>query len=76
MEETANKLENEQLRILAKRKAGEEKQRITAQMWEEYEMTLRMAQEYTAGLPQEQEQLSVKEWKGNTRTGGCECWCD
>ena len=59
--ETANKLENEQLRILAKKeKLDEEKQRITAQMWEEYEMTLRMAQEYTAGLPQEQEQLSVK----------------
>ena len=69
--ETANKLENEQLRILAKKeKLEEEKQRITAQMWEEYEMTLRMAQEYTAGLPQEQEQLSVKEWKGKIRALG------
>ena len=63
--ETANKLENEQLRILAKKeKLEEEKQRITAQMWEEYEMTLRMAQEYTAGLPQEQE------WKGKIRALG------
>ena len=69
--ETANKLENEQLRILAKKeKLEEEKQRITAQMWEEYEMTLRMAQEYTAGLPQEQEQLSVREWKGKIRALG------
>ena len=69
--ETANKLENEQLRILAKKeKLEEEKQRITAQMWEEYEMTLRMAQEYTAGLPQEQERLSVKEWKGKIRALG------
>ena len=67
--ETANKLENEQLRILAKKeKLEEEKQRITAQMWEEYEMTLRMAQEYTAGLPQEQ--LSVREWKGKIRALG------
>ena len=33
-------------------------------------MTLRMAQEYTAGLPQEQEQLSVKEWKGKIRALG------
>lgn len=31
-------------------------------------MTLRMAQEYTAGLPQEQ--LSVKEWKGKIRALG------
>ena len=69
--ETANKLENEQLRILAKKeKLEEEKQRITAQMWEEYEMTLRMAQEYTTGLPQEQEQLSVREWKGKIRALG------
>ncbi len=69
--ETANQLENEQLRISTKKeKLEEEKQRITAQMWEEYEMTLRMAQEYTAGLPQEREQLSVKEWKGKIRALG------
>ena len=33
-------------------------------------MTLRMAQEYTAGLPKEREQISVKEWKGKIRALG------
>ncbi|MBQ3615536.1 MAG: chromosome segregation protein SMC, partial [Anaerotignum sp.] len=45
--ETAGKLENELFRISSrKEKLEEDKQRITDQMWEEYEMTLRMAQEY------------------------------
>ena len=69
--ETASKLENEQLRISSKKERLEEdKQRLTTQMWEEYEMTLRMAQEYAAGLPKEREQLSVREWKGKIRELG------
>lgn len=69
--ETASRLENEQLRISSKKeRLEEEKQRLTTQMWEEYEMTLRMAQEYTAGLPKEREQISVKEWKGKIRALG------
>lgn len=69
--ETASRLENEQLRISSKKeRLEEEKQRLTTQMWEEYEMTLRMAQEYTAGLPKEREQISVKEWKGKLRALG------
>lgn len=62
--ETAGKLENECIRITTKReKLEEEKQRITQRMWEEYELTLRMAQAYVAGLPQATEQREVREWK-------------
>ncbi len=69
--ETASKLENELFRISAKKeKLEEEKQRITAQMWEEYEMTLRMAQEYAAALPQDGEKRPVKEWKNMIRALG------
>ncbi|MDO4531102.1 MAG: chromosome segregation protein SMC [Bacillota bacterium] len=67
----ANRLENEVFRISAKKeKLEEEKQRITTQLWEEYEMTLRMAQEYAAGLPREREQQPVREWKNQIRALG------
>ncbi|NCC15492.1 MAG: chromosome segregation protein SMC [Clostridia bacterium] len=47
--ESAQQMEKELFRIETKReKIEEEKIRITAQMWEEYEMTHRMAQEYAA----------------------------
>ncbi len=70
--ETANLLENEILRIGAKKERLEdEKQRLTAQMWEEYEMTLRMAQDYMAAHGEGQaESRSVKEWKGMIRALG------
>ncbi len=70
--ETANLLENEILRIGAKKERLEdEKQRLTAQMWEEYEMTLRMAQDYMAAQGEGQaESRSVKEWKGMIRALG------
>ena len=69
--ETAGKLENELFRISSrKEKLEEDKQRITDQMWEEYEMTLRMAQEYAANLPKDMEKRSVKEWKNMIRELG------
>lgn len=69
--ETAGKLENERFRISTKReKLEEEKQRITAEMWEEYELTRRMAQEYVANLPAEREKRPVKEWKNQIRALG------
>lgn len=69
--ETANKLENEIFRISTKKeKLDEEKQRITTQMWEEYEMTLRMAQEYAANLPADREKRPVREWKNMIRELG------
>lgn len=69
--ETANKLENECFRISAKKeKLEEEKQRITSQMWEDYEMTLRMAQEYAANLPADVEKRPVREWKNRIRELG------
>ncbi|MCI5680324.1 MAG: chromosome segregation protein SMC [Bacteroidales bacterium] len=69
--ETAGKLENELFRISTKKeKLEEEKQRITTQMWEEYEMTLRMAQEYAANLPEDGEKRTVKEWKNMIRALG------
>lgn len=69
--ETAGKLENELFRISTKKeKLEEEKQRITTQMWEEYEMTLRMAQEYAANLPEDSEKRPVREWKNLIRALG------
>lgn len=69
--ETAGKLENVLFRISTKKeKLEEEKQRITTQMWEEYEMTLRMAQEYAANLPENREKRPVKEWKNRIRALG------
>ncbi|WP_405726242.1 chromosome segregation protein SMC [Anaerotignum sp.] len=69
--ETAGKLENEIFRISTrKEKLEEEKQRITDQMWEEYEMTLRMAREYVENLPQDMEKHPVKEWKNKIRELG------
>ena len=69
--ETAGKLENELFRISAKKeKLEEEKQRITDQMWEEYEMTLRMAREYVENLPKDMEKRPVREWKNRIRELG------
>ncbi|MBQ2412798.1 MAG: chromosome segregation protein SMC, partial [Anaerotignum sp.] len=69
--ETAGKLENELFRISSrKEKLEEDKQRITDQMWEEYEMTLRMAQEYAANLPKDMEKRPVREWKNMIRELG------
>lgn len=71
--EAANLLEKEIFRLSSGgERLEEEKQRLTAQMWEEYEMTLRMAQEYMAAQPQmqAQEKHSVKEWRGMLRALG------
>lgn len=69
--ETAGKLENELFRISSrKEKLEEDKQRITDQMWEEYEMTLRMAQEYAANMPKDMEKRPVREWKNMIRELG------
>ena len=69
--ETAGKLENELFRISTKKeKLEEEKLRITTQMWEEYEMTLRMAQEYATNLPKDMEKRPVREWKNMIRELG------
>lgn len=69
--ETAGKLENELFRIATgKEKLEEEKQQRTAQMWEEYEMTLRMAQEYSAAQPPDAEKRPVREWRSMIRALG------
>ncbi len=69
--DTANRMENEVFRIGAKaERLEEEKQRITAQMWEEYEMTLRMAEEYAARQTAEEEARPVREWKQQLRSLG------
>lgn len=69
--ETAGKLENECFRIATKQeKLEEEKQRITDRLWEEYEMTLRMARDYAANLPADQEERPVREWKALMRELG------
>lgn len=69
--ETANKLENEIFRITTKReKLEEEKLRMTTEAWEEYEMTLRMAQDYILTLPAEREKRPVREWKNLIRALG------
>lgn len=68
--EAAGRLENEIFRIATKReKLEEEKQRITAQMWEEYEMTLRAAQEYAARQDGD-DGRPVREWKAMIRELG------
>lgn len=69
--ETAGRLENEIFRIVTRReKLEEEKQRIAAEMWEEYEMTLRMAQEYAAAQPENEDDRPVREWKAMIRELG------
>ena len=72
--ETANKLENEQLRILAKKeKLEEEKQRITAQMWEDAADGAGIYGRTATGAGAAFREGMERE---NPRTGGCECWCD
>ncbi|WP_304508662.1 chromosome segregation protein SMC [Anaerotignum sp.] len=69
--ESARQMENELFRLETKReKIEEEKIRITAQMWEEYEMTYRMAQEYTEGRQNAEVSRSVKEIRTDIRTLG------
>lgn len=69
--EKANGLANDLFRIsAAKEKQEDEKQRYTARIWEEYEMTLRMAREYLETAPPMQEKRPVKEWKNEIRLLG------
>lgn len=69
--ESVQQMENELFRLETKReKIEEEKIRITSQMWEEYEMTYRMAQEYTAGRQNHGGSRSVKEIRADIRTLG------
>ncbi|WMI82052.1 chromosome segregation protein SMC [Anaerotignum sp. MB30-C6] len=69
--ESARQMENELFRIETKReKIEEEKIRITTQMWEEYEMTHRMAKEYAQNRQNEKEGRPVKEIRGAIRALG------
>ncbi len=68
--EYARRMENELFRLETKmEKIEEEKIRITAQIWEEYEMTHRMAKEYHANW-QGESCRSVKEIRGEIRALG------
>ncbi|KXL52456.1 chromosome partition protein Smc [Anaerotignum neopropionicum] len=68
--ESARQMENELFRLETKReKIEEEKIRITTQMWEEYEMTYRMAKEYAENRKNAVSRL-VKEIRGDIRTLG------
>lgn len=69
--ESAQQMENELFRIETKSdKIEEEKIRITAQMWEEYEMTQRMAQEFTANRLSGFKSRPVKEIRAEIRALG------
>lgn len=69
--ESGRQMENELFRIETKReKIEEEKIRITTQMWEEYEMTHRMAKEYAEHSHNEGENRPVKEIKAEIRALG------
>ena len=69
--ESARQMENELFRIETKsEKIEEEKIRITTQMWEEYEMTHRMAQEYAANRQNDEKSRPVKEIRGAIRALG------
>lgn len=69
--ESARQMENELFRIETKKeKIEEEKIRITTQMWEEYEMTHRMAKEYAQNRQNEKEGRPVKEIRGEIRALG------
>ncbi len=69
--EKASGLANDLFRIsAAKEKQEDEKQRYTARIWEEYEMTLRMAREYLETVPPMQEKRPAKEWKNEIRLLG------
>lgn len=69
--EGVTKMENEIFRIETKReKMEEEKLRITTEIWDEYEMTYRMAKEYTQMLPEDAEKRPVKEWRSKIRELG------
>lgn len=69
--ESAGKMENEIFRLETKsEKLEEEKIRVTTQLWEEYEMTYRMAREYADIQPEAMEKRSVKEWRGKIRALG------
>lgn len=69
--EAARQMENELFRLETKwEKLEEEKIRITTQMWEEYEMTHRMAQEYAANRQNDLKIRAVKEIRGEIRALG------
>jgi len=69
--ESAAKMENELFRIKTKQeKLEEEKIRLTTQMWEEYEMTYRMAKKYSEHLPEEIAKRPAKEWRAKIRVLG------
>ena len=69
--ESAAKMENELFRIKTKQeKLEEEKIRLATQMWEEYEMTYRMAKEYSEHLPEEIAKRPAKEWRAKIRVLG------
>ena len=69
--QNARLMENECFRFETKiEKLEEEKIRITTQIWEEYEMTHRMAKEYCANWQGSFVGRSVKEIKGEIRTLG------
>ncbi|WP_317855954.1 chromosome segregation protein SMC [Chakrabartyella piscis] len=68
LRESASKMENELFRLDTKmEKAEEEKLRLTTTLWEEYEMTYRMAKEYAEYAKTLPESRSVKELRGKIR---------
>mgnify|MGYP001390437029 CR=1 FL=1 len=68
--ESARQMENELFRLETKRETiEEEKIRITTQIWEEYEMTYRMAKEYAENRKNAASRL-VKEIRGDIRALG------
>ncbi len=66
--ESARQMENELFRMETKREKIEEgKIRITTQLWEEYEMTHRMANEYAQSRQNQEEGRPVKEIRAQIR---------
>ncbi|AMJ41780.1 chromosome segregation protein SMC [Anaerotignum propionicum] len=71
LREASRQMESELFRLEAKgERLEEEKMRITTQMWEEYEMTYRMALEYTSNKQNDLKSRPVKEIRGDIRSLG------
>jgi chromosome segregation protein len=71
LREASRQMESELFRLEAKgERLEEEKMRITTQMWEEYEMTYRMALEYTSNKQNDLLSRPVKEIRGDIRSLG------
>ncbi|WP_312071236.1 chromosome segregation protein SMC, partial [Anaerotignum propionicum] len=71
LREASRQMESELFRLEAKgERLEEEKMRITTQMWEEYEMTYRMALEYTSYKQNDLLSRPVKEIRGDIRSLG------